>query len=993
MALGTQTPCQTPTLPRSRQTTADMIKGVSRLAAALLALVALYGLIGFFILPGVALRIANQQLQQYATVPAELQRLEFNPFSLELTLWGLKIGAPDKPTLGFERLYGHLRLDSAWRGVLHLSEVELDKPRTQVAFAKDGTLNLAQLFTLPKSPTAADEPEARPLPVRIDRVRINDGYLRVRDARPSEPIVLLYDSLNLELKHLSTLPGDDAEMTLVAKGPDGGQIDWAGTFSLLPFRSQGTLKVTDGQMKLWWPYVRDAVPLVLEHGRFSLETRYRLDLTRTTELVLDKASLTIAPFALKTRDGSNLLRVANLRAQDASVDLVRQTVDIGTLRSDNLETWVALEADGRLDWQALLASPADTSAGTARDEATPRSPQTTGTPWQIRVNDTRLRGYQVHLADRRPAEPVLLDIGPLNLDVKRFDSLNKTPFTLKLDTGVGKEGRLQAKGQVNLAPVSAQLDVVTRDLDLRIAQAYITPHIRLELRSGRLDSNLKVDLEHVEPLAFTMTGKAQVDQLHTLDTLKDRDLLKWQRLTLEGLSYVHGDALTVDTATLDQPYARFMINEDRSTNIDDLLIETPSEKAQRQHARASAPSEPALGIHIGRTLIKDGAANFADFTLTPFFATAVQQLHGTIGTIDNRRAEPARIDIEGKVDRYAPVAINGKLNPFDPMASLDIAAGFRRIELTTLTPYAGKFAGYRIRKGRLNLDLHYVITQGRLVAENEVVVEQLQLGERVDSPDALDLPIRLAVALLKDSKGTISLSLPVSGDLRNPQFQVMPIVWQTLRNLALRAVQSPFRFIGGLVAGGDAEDLSTVSFVPGSSELDASARASLDTLATALAKRPKLRLEIEGTSAQASDGPLIAQQRLEREYQTTWYKVLQRRGDKVPADASLLQVKDEDKPALLEGIYRTRLKQQPPAEWERLDAAQRTARLRDALLDTWAKSPTLLRLLGQARAGSIKDYLVSQGKLADERVYFIDTTLGTARPDGRIVTPLHLDAE
>ncbi|MFK3910329.1 DUF748 domain-containing protein [Pseudomonas monteilii] len=970
-----------------------MIKGVSRLAAALLALVALYGLIGFFILPGVALRIANQQLQQYATAPAELQRLEFNPFSLELTLWGLKIGAPDKPTLGFERLYGHLRVGSAWRGVLHLSEVELDKPRTQVAFAKDGTLNLAQLFTLPKSPTAADEPEARPLPVRIDRVRINDGYLRVRDARPSEPIVLLYDSLNLELKHLSTLPGDDAEMTLVAKGPDGGQIDWAGTFSLLPFRSQGTLKVTDGQMKLWWPYVRDTVPLVLEHGRFSLETRYRLDLTRATELVLDKASLTIAPFALKTRDGSNLLRVASLRAQDASVDLVRQTVDIGTLRSDNLETWVALEADGRLDWQALLASPADTSAGTARDEATPQSPKTTGTPWQIRVNDTRLRGYRVHLADRRPAEPVLLDVGPLNLDVKRFDSLNETPFTLKLDTGVGKEGRLQATGQVNLAPVSAQLDVVTRDLDLRIAQAYITPHIRLELRSGRLDSDLKVNLERMEPLAFTVTGKAQVDQLHTLDTLKDRDLLKWQRLTLEGLSYVHGDALTVDTAMLDQPYARFMINEDRSTNIDDLLIETPSEKAQRQQARTSPPSEPALGIHIGRTLIKDGAANFADFTLTPFFATAVQQLHGTIGTIDNRRAEPARIDIEGKVDRYAPVAINGKLNPFDPMASLDIAAGFRRVELTTLTPYAGKFAGYRIRKGRLNLDLHYVITQGRLVAENEVVVEQLQLGERVDSPDALDLPIRLAVALLKDSKGTISLSLPVSGDLRNPQFQVMPIVWQTLRNLALRAVQSPFRFIGGLVTGGDAEDLSTVSFVPGSSELDASARASLDTLAAALAKRPKLRLEIEGTSAQASDGPLIAQQRLEREYQTTWYKVLQRRGDKVPPDASLLQVKDEDKPALLEGIYRTRLKQQPPAEWERLDAAQRAARLRDALLDTWAKSPTLLRLLGQERAGSIKDYLVSHGKLADERVYFIDTTLGNARPDGRIVTPLHLDAE
>lgn len=110
------------------------------------------------------------------------------------------------------------------------------------------------------------------------------------------------------------------------------------------------------------------------------------------------------------------------------------------------------------------------------------------------------------------------------------------------------------------------------------------------------------------------------------------------------------------------------------------------------------------------------------------------------------------------------------------MASLDIATSFKRVELTTLTPYSGKFAGFRIRKGRLNLDLHYLITNGQLKAENKVVVEQLQLGEKVDSPDAVDLPIRLAVALLKDTEGKISIELPVTGDLNNPQFSVMPIV-------------------------------------------------------------------------------------------------------------------------------------------------------------------------------------------------------------------------
>lgn len=371
----------------------------------------------------------------------------------------------------------------------------------------------------------------------------------------------------------------------------------------------------------------------------------------------------------------------------------------------------------------------------------------------------------------------------------------------------------------------------------------------------------------------------------------------------------------------------------------------------------------------------------------------MQQLNGQVGTIDNRKPLPAPVDVQGKVDRYAPVTIKGGLNPFDPLASLDIAAVFKRVELTTLTPYSGKFAGYRIRKGRLNLDLHYLITKGQLKAENKVVVEQLQLGEKVDSPDAVDLPIRLAVALLKDTHGKISIELPVAGDLNNPQFSVMPIVWQTLRNLVLRAAQAPFKLIGGLVAGGGAEDLGTVAFAPGSSELAGDAQASLDKLAEGLRKRPELRLEIEGTSAQASDGPILAQQRLEREYQATWYKILQRRGDKVPASASLMVVDEADKPAMLEGIYRSRLKQQPPAEWEQLDRDARTANLRNAVLKFWAESTALLRTLGQERASSIKDYLVDKAKLEDDRVYFIDTHLGQPEKDGRVVTPMHLDAD
>lgn len=252
--------------------------------------------------------------------------------------------------------------------------------------------------------------------------------------------------------------------------------------------------------------------------------------------------------------------------------------------------------------------------------------------------------------------------------------------------------------------------------------------------------------------------------------------------------------------------------------------------------------------------------------------------------------------------------------------------------------------------------------------------------------------MKLAVALLKDTKGNIDIQLPVAGDLNNPEFSVMPIVWQTLRNLVLRAVQAPFKFIAGLAAGGN-EDLGTVPFAAGSDELTPEAQANLDKLADALKERPALRLEVEGVASAAADGPSIGAKRLELEYQNTYYRMLQRRGDKVPSDAKQLEVPENMQAPLLEGIYRTRLKQQPPAEWKELDSDERTAKMREAVIASWAKSQVLLRQIGQARATRIKDYLVEKGQLPDDRIYLIDASFAEGEDKGNVDTQLHLDSE
>src|SRR5690606_12764337 len=310
-------------------------------------------------------------------------------------------------------------------------------------------------------------------------------------------------------------------------------------------------------------------------GVLDLSAEYSLNLAKGTELQLSNVAAILSGFAIKSPADKPLVRLERLEVSETSLDLARQQVVLGKIRSHKLETWAAREKDGQLDWQKLFASHskpapaaspatapgAEVPAGEAEEDTTPvaqahdnagqqapapAQPQEAAAPWQVLLHDVRLRDYQIHLADRAAgSQEVRLDLAPLNLDLRDFDSLGTTPFALTLDTGVNKHGQLKAEGQVQLQPTTASLRVSSRDIDLRVAQAYLSPFVRLELRSGMLGSDLNVELQSVEPLAFSIAGRAEVNQLHTLDTLKNRDFLKWQQLLVEGLDYRHTQGLAI----------------------------------------------------------------------------------------------------------------------------------------------------------------------------------------------------------------------------------------------------------------------------------------------------------------------------------------------------------------------------------------------------------------------------------------------------------------
>ncbi len=956
-----------------------MSKGLKRLIITLISSLAVYSWLGFLLLPSIALQVINQQLGIYATSPAHLQRLEFNPFTLELSAWGLHIGDAGDEQLSLQHLYGKLDSDSLWTKTLHLNAVQLQQPKAQIIFNKTGELNLAQLFTLPAAPDQPEQSESAPLALLIDQLQLQQGSARFNDQRQNEPVDVSFDDLNITLNSFDTRPSSSSELQLTAQASDGTQLQWQGQFSISPLASQGHLQMQDAQLKSWWPYVHEHFSAQLNDGRLSLDTRYTLELSPSLQFKASQLSAELASLVL-LQTTQPLARLAKLRVSDSAFDLAGQKLHIGTVSSSKLEAWAEIDQNGALNWQKLLPS-----TTTQQPATEPAASSTDSAAWHITVKQADLSQQQFHLTDNSRSEPVALNLSDFNLQVKDFDSQASSPFNAELSTKVGEQGTLSSSASVLLQPLKVDMTLNSSDLDLRPAQAWISPYAHVELRSGLLNSALKLQISDLDNLQLVLQGDAALNQLHVRDSLRQRDLLKWQTVDINSIQYsLQQQKLAIDNIALQQPYVRFIINENLTTNISELLIPQPQSPATE-----AASNSPEFALHIGGIDINDGSANFADFSLTPNFATAIQQLNGQIGTLDNQTNSVAKVNIQGNVDRYAPVTIKGSLMPFDPLKQLDIATAFKHVELTTLTPYSGKFAGYRIQKGRLNLDLHYQINDGKLNASNQLLLEQLQLGERVDSPDAVDLPVRLAIALLKDSKGQIALSLPVQGDLNNPEFKVAPIIWQTLRNLLTRAVSAPFNFIAGL-ASGSAAELNEVVFSPGEFVVNADAAKGLDTLAKALKERPQLRLEIEGGSNAELDGPPLAQMRLTRAYQNAWYSILQRRGNKIDASKETIEVPDSEKPALLEGIYRSQLKQQPPAQWADLKRDQRAQQMHEAVLHSYAQSPVGLRRLAQARANSIKEYLIEQAQLDAQRVYLVDVSEGKASADSGVISTLHL---
>jgi len=280
----------------------------------------------------------------------------------------------------------------------------------------------------------------------------------------------------------------------------------------------------------------------------------------------------------------------------------------------------------------------------------------------------------------------------------------------------------------------------------------------------------------------------------------------------------------------------------------EVVANEAEDAVKPEEANESDPAEASIPfpISIGSITLENMGAILTDRSISPTVSIGLETLSGTISGLSSEELARADLDLIGTLTGGTQMAVTGKINPLIEDRYSDVEMSFKNFNLTAVSPYSGKYAGYALNKGKLSFDLKYKISQSELTGENVMVIDQLTLGDKVESEDALKLPIPLAISLMKDRNGVIEIDVPVSGNLNDPEFGFGRVISRAIVNIITKLITSPFSMLGGLIPGGKDVDLSMISFNPATTEFDDDTIKILGMLADALKERPNLSIEIAG---------------------------------------------------------------------------------------------------------------------------------------------------
>jgi len=937
-----------------------------------------------------------------------------NPFTGQLELQGFTLNdAAGQPMIAFSRLMLDVEaVDSLMQAGVIVEDVVLSDPVIHLVRDSEGRINLAQLLppaTPPAPAQPADAAPSKPLPLHIAHLTLQAGHLGWQDASSGQTLNQTLAPIELTVSNLSNQNDQSAHLELLVGLASGGQLQWQGDLKLEGWQSDGAVSLEKLDLHALQPWLKDVLPLQIVSGQASLTARYQFRFKDDTpQLLIQDGHLTLAALELAGGDGNqSLIRLPTLQIGGVAVDLAQKRLHIASVSSDQASIKAWREANGQLNYQTLFANPAQTASQTGHEE-TPE-PVVTEPSWAIGLQELALNDYQIEFTDYSAGKPVVFNFSALSCRLQGYSNAIDQPLPIQLSGHLNQTGSFDIAAHLNRAPLAAEAEFEFKSIDLKTFQSYLDPWLALEVVDGDFNAKGRLQWQAADDLRLSFNGDAAIAHLITRDKQKNKDFLTWASLDVTHIAAdVAKQDYSVGNIVFDKPYFRFTIKKDRTTNLDEILIETKtkesaspsralakqSESEQNQKATAVKHDDPTASPHvtIGKIQVQQGRSDFADYSLILPFVAQMNGLNGEIAGFDSRSDTAAQLKLQGKVYDMASVAIKGRHHFKSNDSAIDLS--FKHMPLPLITPYMAEFAGYKIEKGQMALDLHYTIDHKRLQAQNKILIDQLVLGDKIDNPKAVNLPLELAVSLLKDSSGKINLDFPISGSLEDPKFSIGALVGDVLVNMISKVATAPFKAIAAMFDS-DA-DLSTVDFVAGSSELTPDAIDKLTKIAKALKDKPELVLEIKAQAYHAQDWPMLSRDVvLEVLKKKKSSELREQQGERIRAE--YIALSEADYLRLLAAFYaevfpgeidvnmlgKPRMKHNPDIDFYTIARLQLEAIMQP--------EPHRLNDLAIARSNRIAQYLSEQAGIDKARLYLLGTEIAKGEIGGEVKAILGLN--
>lgn len=429
----------------------------------------------------------------------------------------------------------------------------------------------------------------------------------------------------------------------------------------------------------------------------------------------------------------------------------------------------------------------------------------------------------------------------LFVKVANLSSDFSKPFDAKVAMKSSQKLNLDVDSKIKIEPLDVSAKIKLNDTNLPKYFAYAKPFLEADLASGQLESSAEISYAK----DIKADAKVSIKDIR-LNGKKSEKLIAFKSLDLEKISFAKND-LAISGVSLNSPFIKAHLSKERKFNLSQIVKEDKNKaktEAKPESKKTASKKDDELKFSVKNFSLKNGEVDFSDASLFMPFATTISKLNGKLTDIDKKR--PSSGEFQGVVGKNGFAQITAKLFPFELKQNTDIKLDFKDIDLTDITPYSGQFVGYKIKKGKLNLNLNYSVTDSKLNGSNFINFDSLTLGEKVESKDAVNLPLSLAISILSDQNNQINIDLPVEGNLDDPDFKYGGVIWAAVKKLFADITLAPFRFLGNALGLGS-KDLSSIDFLAGSSELISSEAPKIADFIKLTGSKPKMKLSITPT--------------------------------------------------------------------------------------------------------------------------------------------------